>query len=94
VDARTFEIQVGEAPTVEQLLKIICTIRAVPLTKTLEHCSTGLGRAATIGAAYWIEAGLSALEAVSKINGEAGCSFLTADRARVLTELAVRKRAP
>lgn len=91
----TFEILKGEAPTVGQLARITSTIRAAPSgTKTLVHCSSGQGRAATIGVAYWIDADLSPLEAVSKIGPEAGCDFLTADRARVLTEFAKRTRSP
>ncbi len=90
---RTFEIPEGEAPTVGQLVEIIGTIRAAPSgTKALVHCSTGRGRAATIGAAYWIDAGLSPQAAISRVSAETGRGFVTADRERVLTDFATRKR--
>ena len=61
-------IREGEAPPLDQLERFRKIIQALPPnTKVLIHCSTGLGRAATFGAAYWIVQGSSATEAIKSI---------------------------
>ena len=61
-------IREGEAPSLDQLERFRKIIQALPPNaKVLIHCSTGLGRAATLGAAYWIVKGSSATEAIKSI---------------------------
>ena len=65
-------IREGEAPSLDQLERFRRIIQALPPdTKVLIHCSTGRGRAATFGAAYWIVKGSSATEAIKRVE-EAG----------------------
>jgi len=61
-------VREGEAPSLGQLERFRKIIQAVPPnTKVLIHCSTGRGRAAAFGAAYWIVQGSSATEAIKSI---------------------------
>ena len=61
-------IREGEAPSLDQLERFRKIIQALPPdTKVLIHCSTGRGRAATFGAAYWIVKGSSATEPIKRM---------------------------
>ena len=59
-----------------------------PNAKVLIHCSNGLGRAATFGAAYWIVQGSSATEAIKRIEEAGHQDWETRARKVVLGEFA------
>ena len=62
------EIPESGTPSLDQLHEFVRLIRtAPPEVKILVHCGTGAGRAATMGAAYWIGQGLPAEEAIDRI---------------------------
>ena len=82
-------IREGEAPSLDQLERFRKIIQALPPNaKVLIHCSTGLGRAATLGAAYWIVKGSSATEAVKSIEKAGYQDWETPERKVVLGEFA------
>ena len=70
----------------ERFRKIIQAVH--PNIKVLIHCSTGLGRAATLGAAYWIVKGSSATEAIKRIEEARYQDWETPERKVVLGEFA------
>ena len=81
----------SKAPSLDQLERFATIVKAVPpLTKILVHCSTGRGRAATIGAAYWIMRGSSAAEAIKRIEEVGHRDWKTPAREAVLHEFAWR----
>jgi len=82
-------IREGEAPPLDQLERFRKIIQALPPnTKVLIHCSTGRGRAATFGAAYWIVQGSSATEAIKSIEKAGYQDWETRARKVVLGEFA------
>ena len=82
-------IREGEAPSLDQLERFRRIIQALPPnTKVLIHCSTGRGRAATFGAAYWIVRGSSATEAIRSIEKAGYQDWETPERKVVLGEFA------
>ena len=70
----------------ERFRKIIQAVH--PNIKVLIHCSTGRGRAATFGAAYWIVKGSSATEAIKRIEEASYQDWETPERKVVLGEFA------
>ena len=75
--------------SLDQLGRFRKIIQAVPPNaKVLIHCSTGLGRAATFGAAYWIVQGSSATEAIKRIEEAGYQDWETRARIIVLGEFA------
>jgi protein-tyrosine phosphatase len=84
----------GGVPSRDQLSKFIGQVRALPGgTKMLLHCETGLGRSAFMGAVYWIAKGLSATEAIARVE-QAGleATWNTLERAILLHECAQLQR--
>lgn len=82
-------VREGEAPSLDQLERFRKIIQALPPnTKVLIHCSTGRGRAATFGAAYWIVKGSSATEAIKRIEEAGHQDWETRARKVVLGEFA------
>ena len=82
-------IREGEAPSLDQLERFRKIIQALPPNaKVLIHCSTGRGRAATFGAAYWIMRGSSATEAIKSIEKAGYQDWETPERTVVLGEFA------
>jgi len=82
-------VREGEAPSLDQLERFRRIIQALPPnTKVLIHCSTGLGGAATLGAAYWIVKGSSATEAIKSIQEAGYQDWETPERKVVLGEFA------
>src|SRR6266571_2637762 len=69
----------------ERFRKIIQAVH--PNIKVLIHCSTGRGRAATFGAAYWIMRGSSATEAIKSIEKAGYQDWETPERRVVLGEV-------
>src|SRR5947209_17879444 len=82
-------IREGEAPSLDQLERFRKIIQALPPNaKVLIHCSTGLGRAATLGADYWLVQGSSATEAIKRIEEAGYQDWETPARKVVLGEFA------
>lgn len=74
-------------PSVEQLQEFVRLIQTVPPEgKILVHCGTGSGRAAVMGAAYWIDRGLPVEAAIGGIRAVKGEEWITEDRRAVLNE--------
>ena len=83
-ERHSLPIRECEAPSPDQLECFAKIIQAVPPnTKVLVHCSTGLGRGATLGAAYWIVKGSSATEAIKRLEEASGHQEWEA-RARII----------
>ncbi len=63
-------IEEGRAASLEQACEFMARMRALPKgTKVLVYCESGLGRSAFMGAIYWIARGLTAAEAVTRVQG-------------------------
>jgi len=61
-------IEVGGVPSLDQLGAFMARLKAYAKgTKLLIHCDSGVGRAALIGAAYWISKGFTVSEAMARI---------------------------
>lgn len=81
-------IEEGRAPSLEQVLEFTARMRAMPEgTNVLVFCESGLGRSALMGAVYWIARGLTASEAIVRVQ-RAGLKpdWRTAERERLLRE--------
>jgi protein-tyrosine phosphatase len=91
----TIPIEEGGVPSREQLAGFLGQLRAFPEgTKLLLHCESGLGRSAFMGAVYWIAKGLSAIEAMARVQ-QAGLAadWITPQREDLLHECAQLQRA-
>lgn len=56
------------APTTEQIQTFLQTLQvALPAGGVVVHCQGGSGRTGTMAAAYWIDQGLSAAQAIAKV---------------------------
>jgi protein-tyrosine phosphatase len=79
-------IEEGGVPSLNQFGELTGRLRALPKgTKVLVHCENGMGRAALIGAAYWISKGLTASAAITR-TADAGVQpgWLTEQRKELL----------
>jgi len=81
-------VEEGGTPSVDQVREFTARITRLPEgTKVLVHCESGLGRAAFMGAAYWIARGLTAREAIARVQqATASVGWRTAERARRLQQ--------
>ncbi len=81
------------APTQEQVEKIISNIRGATDQQmgVAVHCSAGMGRTGTILACYFVEQGLNARNALSKIRRLRPGSVETEEQVEVVNEYARRK---
>ena len=87
-------IEEGGVPSRDQLADFLRQVRALPEgTKMLVHCESGLGRSAFMGAVYWIAKGLTATEAIARVQ-QAGLEpdWTTPERATLLHECAQLQR--
>src|SRR2546425_9649668 len=77
----------GGVPSIRQFEDFAAFVReAHPRGRIVVHCSTGAGRAATMGAAYWIDHGLSAAEAIEHIRQVNQHPWDTPERTAALQE--------
>jgi ADP-ribosylglycohydrolase/protein-tyrosine phosphatase len=66
--AHSIPIAGGGVPSLEQMSEFIAFVNTLPAeTRILMHCESGLGRTASMAAAYWIAKGLSADEAIERV---------------------------
>ena len=81
-------IEEGAAPSLEQMPDFINMLKTLPSqTKVLVFCESGQGRTACMSAAYWINKGLSARDAIVRMSEACATSeWVTAERRRVLRE--------
>jgi len=78
----------SEAPTLKQFEQFLRIIKQTPTSsKVIVHCGGGLGRTATMGAAYWTKQGLSAEEAIKKIRFANPKAIETKEQEQSLREL-------
>ena len=78
----------GGAPSIDRLGALMVRIKSdAKGTKILIHCESGMGRAALIGAAYWISKGLTVGEAMARI-AQAGVEpgWATEERKQLLRQ--------
>jgi ADP-ribosyl-[dinitrogen reductase] hydrolase len=80
----------GGVPSLKQLSEFTTFVKSLPRgTKIVMHCESGLGRTASMAAAYWIEKGLSANEAIARVRQAAGDGrWITPQREGLLQEYA------
>jgi len=81
-------IVAGGAPSIDRLGAMMVRLKAYAKgTKILIHCESGTGRAALIGAAYWIGKGLTMGEAMARI-AQAGVEpgWATEERKQLLRQ--------
>jgi hypothetical protein len=63
----------GEVPSLDRMIEFADWLERRPdATGVVVHCQTGLGRAAVMGAVYWVARGLTAEEAAARIEAAAG----------------------
>jgi protein-tyrosine phosphatase len=81
-------IKEGAAPSLEQICDFMNLLKTLPdETKVLVFCESGQGRTAFMGAAYWINKGLSASDAIVRMSEACATSdSLTPERQQVLVE--------
>jgi atypical dual specificity phosphatase len=84
-----------EAPTQEQLDRCVRAIgRAHEQNMGVAvHCGAGLGRTGVVLAAYFVQQGQSAREAIAKVRGLRPGSIETEEQAASVAEFARRKRS-
>jgi protein-tyrosine phosphatase len=82
-------IEEKSAPSLEQIYELTTRLEGMPSgAKLLVFCESGLGRTAFMGAAYWVDKGLSVNDAIAYISQACRATdWVTADRRRVLAEL-------
>ena len=76
----------GGAPSLDQICDFTARLTALPEgTKVLVFCESGLGRTAFMGAVYWCMKGLTASEAIIRVE-QAGLEpdWITAERENLL----------
>lgn len=81
-------IGAGGVPTLDQLGALMARLKSyVKGTRVFIHCESGTGRAALVGAAYWISKGLAASDAMARI-AQAGVEpgWATEDRKELLRQ--------
>jgi protein tyrosine phosphatase (PTP) superfamily phosphohydrolase (DUF442 family) len=78
----------GDAPSLQQVKRFVADLAKAPIdTMVLMFCQSGLGRSACMGAAYWIDKGVAADEAIQLITRSCGDSaWQTEKRLTVLCE--------
>ena len=82
-------------PSPKQFEEIIRIVKETPpSTKICIHCAGGLGRTGTAGAAYWIEKGLSADEAIKRIRKSNPRAVETEKQEQSLHRFEEHKRQP
>ena len=81
-------IEEGAAPSLEQIREFMNLLETLPdETKVLVFCESGQGRTAFMGAAYWVDKGFSANDAIVRMSGAcAALDWATAERRRLLEE--------
>ena len=81
-------IEEGAAPSLEQIRDFMNMLKTLPSqTKVLVFCESGEGRTACMGAAYWVNKGLSASDAIVRMSEVCATSeWATAERRRVIEE--------
>jgi hypothetical protein len=86
----------GEAPSLDQMVEFTDWLDRRPpdARGVVVHCQSGLGRAAMMGAVYWIARGLSADQATARIEAAAGTAeWRSRDRDEALRRFeALRRR--
>src|SRR5262249_10068101 len=90
----SFPIEEGGVASLDQLSDFIASVKAFPGdTRILMHCESGLGRTAFMAAAYWIANGLTAADAIDRVNRAASdASWNTPQRECALHEYARRRK--
>jgi atypical dual specificity phosphatase len=83
-----------EAPTLEQLSTAIETIANAKNSgmAVAVHCAAGIGRTGTILAAYFVNEGMSADDAIRKVRSLRPGSIETYDQERIIEEFADLRR--
>jgi len=96
-------VKEGGAPSLDQIRDFTALLAGLrDSTRVLVHCESGLGRSAFMGAAYWIARGLTAREAIARVQqATASADWRTAERARrlqqyekLLLRVGTRERRP
>jgi atypical dual specificity phosphatase len=91
-DFQCWPIANGEAPSMEQMKSIVtfidgCRARQLPIAV---FCEAGLGRTGTVIAAYLIEKGMSAREAISFVRSKEPSAIETVAQIKFLEEFSQR----
>ena len=81
-------LQDFSAPTVPQMNEFLKILKTELLNgRVFVHCQGGSGRTGTMGAAYWIQAGMSAEKAINRIRESNPIAIETTDQEACLTAL-------
>nr|MDO8134462.1 dual specificity protein phosphatase family protein [Candidatus Njordarchaeum guaymaensis] len=84
-------IKDSTAPTLKQFEQFLRIVKQTPSSiKIVVQCGGGLGRTATMGAAYWMKKDLSAEDAVKKIRSANPKAIETKEQEQSLHELEAR----
>jgi protein tyrosine phosphatase (PTP) superfamily phosphohydrolase (DUF442 family) len=81
-------IEEGRAPSLQQVCDFTTQLKSLqPGAKFLVFCESGLGRTAFMGAAYWVNKGLSANDVIARVSQACrDTEWVTDERRRILDE--------
>jgi len=91
---RCIPVRDFQAPSPDQLDEFVTFVQSLNSeTHVLVHCQAGIGRTATMAAAYWIARGLSVADAIARIRRVRPGAVESDAQLQVLQDFAARRSA-